>query len=140
MHAQILRKTGYATGVRLEHLDNAITEMVSIVIPYKPVLTKILQIFFDLKYYLHFAHPDITLKKRNSRIYEYKTLFDYHLLHKQLQKSNTCYYCNQPIYITVFYIKRKQIHRICSYIHSYAKHSLFLNLFNTVSIWKANEN
>lgn len=33
MHAQISRKTGYATGVRLQLLDNGITEMVSIVTP-----------------------------------------------------------------------------------------------------------
>lgn len=140
MHAQISRKTGYATGVRFEHLDNGITEMVSTAIPQEPVLTKTLQIFFDLKYYLHFAHPNITLKKGKRRIYEYKMLFVYRSLQKQLQKANTCCCSNQPTYITVLYNKRKQIHLICSYIHSYVKHSLFLNLFNSVSTQKTKEN
>ena len=45
MHAQILRKTGYATGVRLQYHNNGINEIVSIVITLEPVLTKILKNF-----------------------------------------------------------------------------------------------
>jgi hypothetical protein len=72
MHAQISRKTGYATDVRLEHLENGISELVSIVIRQENVVTKILQIFFDLKYFLHFTHThththtQISLKNRET--------------------------------------------------------------------------